>query len=152
MSVFLRWGIFGILAVAALVYAYQSSKRLADTRGVAVSAAPASHPPPAPVQAEAPAAAPDVEAPSAVVEPAQPADPLCEQELQAAQRAIDMRKQGEPLDRVLRIPEIAWQEPAARRERLAAVASRWYGYESEFTAQALRIAVFNDCARATAPP
>ena len=29
MSVFLRWGVFGILAVAALIYAYNASKRLA---------------------------------------------------------------------------------------------------------------------------
>ncbi len=28
MSVFLRWGIFGILGVAALLYAYNASKRL----------------------------------------------------------------------------------------------------------------------------
>jgi hypothetical protein len=30
MSVFLRWGIFGILGVAALLYAYNASKRLAE--------------------------------------------------------------------------------------------------------------------------
>ena len=30
MGVFLRWGIFGILAVAAMVYAYNASKRMAE--------------------------------------------------------------------------------------------------------------------------
>ncbi len=30
MSVFLRWGIFGILGVAALLYAYNASKRMAE--------------------------------------------------------------------------------------------------------------------------
>ena len=30
MSVFLRWGIFGILGVAGLMYAYNASKRMAE--------------------------------------------------------------------------------------------------------------------------
>ena len=32
MSVFLRWGIFGILAVAGLISAYNASKKLAENR------------------------------------------------------------------------------------------------------------------------
>jgi len=31
MSVFLRWGIFGILGVAALLYAYNASKHFAQS-------------------------------------------------------------------------------------------------------------------------
>ena len=48
----------------------------------------------------------------------------CEAELVVAQRAIQARKEGEPLDRVLRIQEIAWQQPPERRERLEKVATR----------------------------
>ena len=39
MSVFLRWGIFGILGFAGLMYAYNASKQMAAKR--ATSAAPA---------------------------------------------------------------------------------------------------------------
>ena len=71
-------------------------------------------------------------------------------ELVVAQRAIDLKKAGEPLDRVLRMQEIAWEESPARRERLEKVATRWYGYESSFQPEALRIAVISDC-RQSAP-
>jgi hypothetical protein len=56
-----------------------------------------------------------------------------------------MRKEGAPLDRVLRIQEIAWQEPPARRQRLETVAARWFSYEGDFVPEALRIAVISDC-------
>ena len=39
MSVFLRWGIFGILGVAALVYAYNASKSMAEKRAARDAAA-----------------------------------------------------------------------------------------------------------------
>jgi hypothetical protein len=146
MSVFLRWGVFGILGVAALLYAYNASKRLAEAHaGQAPAAAtePVSEPqsdespvePAEEVAAQAPPAA----------EPARSAPARCEAELVVAQRAIDMKKQGEPLDRVLRMQEIAWQEAPERRQRLEKVAARWYGYEGSFQPEALRIAVISDC-------
>jgi hypothetical protein len=155
VTVFLRWGIFGILGVAALVYAYNASKRLAETHALRpaptatagapqvaarVSAnesrdAPPSAPPSAPAAAPPPAAAPH-----------------CEAELVVAQRAIEMRKQGAPLDRVLRIQEIAWQESAPRRQRLAQVATRWFGYQGDFRPELLRMAVINDCVEHSPPP
>jgi hypothetical protein len=145
VSVFLRWGVFGILGVAALVYAYNASKRMAERQvakpvPAATVAAPQvetrNSPPPAREVPEAPRTGP----------------PHCEAELVVAQRAIEMRKQGEPLDRVLRIQEVAWQEPAARRERLEKVATRWYGYEGEFVPEALRIAVISDCVQHSPAP
>ena len=135
MSVFLRWGVFGILGVAALLYAYNASKRLAESH--------AANPP----AAQAPAPAPASAEPAAPPVPAQ-----CETELQVAQRAIDMRNQGAPLDRVLRIQEIAWQEQPKQRERLEKVATRWFGYAGEFSPAALRIAVINDCEQALQGP
>lgn len=159
MSVFLRWGVFGILGVAALLYAYNASKRLADAH--------VGKPRPAPV-ASAADESDEVPGPESgavdVVEPAAPATPptesrstapapapaQCESELVVAQRAIDLKKAGEPLDRVLRMQEIAWEESPARRERLEKVATRWYGYESSFQPEALRIAVISDC-RQSAP-
>ncbi len=73
----------------------------------------------------------------------------CEAELVVAQRAIDLRKEGAPLDRVLRMQEIAWQETPERRERLASVATRWFNYSGDFSPEALRIAVINACEPAT---
>jgi len=144
MSVFLRWGIFGILGVAALLYAYNASKRLAERHAqnppavvqpVAASAPAADDPPaaePEPAVAHAPAASASAPA-------------HCEAELAIARRAIDARKRGEPLDRVLRMQEIAFESAPARRARLERVATRYFNYESEFQPEALRIAVISDC-------
>jgi hypothetical protein len=148
VSVFLRWGVFGILGVAALMYAYNASKRLAAAHvakpAPAAVAAPAA-PLPAATRDERPSAAPAPESPST-------APAHCEAELAVARRAIEMRRQGEPLDRVLRIQEVAWQEPAERRQRLEKVATRWYGYEGDFAPEALRIAVISDCVQHSPPP
>ncbi|HYJ39150.1 MAG TPA: hypothetical protein VEW08_00070 [Steroidobacteraceae bacterium] len=128
MSVFLRWGIFGILGVAALLYAYNTSKSLAEKRSsreppVAANAATPVEPEPVPTTA-----------------------PHCQAELEVAQRALAARREGEPLDRLLRIQEIAWQEPVTRRHRLEEVATRWYQLEGEEPiAEALRIRVISDC-------
>ena len=69
-----------------------------------------------------------------------------------AQRAIDLRKEGAPLDRALRIQEIAWETSPQRRQRLEQVATRWFGYEGDFRPEALRIAVINDCEQANPAP
>jgi hypothetical protein len=148
MSVFLRWGIFGILGVAGLLYAYNASKRLAEVHAgkaptVAAEAASQTEP-------EVPADEPVADV--APVEPASAAPPYCEAELVVAQRALDMKKQGEPLDRVLRMQEIAWQEAPQRRQRLEKVATRWYGYEGSFQPEALRIAVISDCRQSVPAP
>lgn len=145
MSVFLRWGVFGILGVAGLLYAYNASKRLAETRAVQA---------PPPVVSAPVAAEPVTEPRAAPAGPpaAAPLSPTCEEELLVARRALDMRGQGDPLDRVLRMQEIAWQQDAKRRERLAAVATRWHGYEGDFSDAALRAIVTADCAPLTPAP
>jgi hypothetical protein len=151
MSVFLRWGVFGILGVAALLYAYNASKKLAEVhagkpKAVAVEAAnpEADEQPAEPVESTAPA--------PPVAEPRSSIPARCETELVVAQRAIDLKKAGEPLDRVLRIQEIAWEEAPARRARLEQVATRWYGYEGSFQPAALRMAVVNDCQQSAPAP
>jgi hypothetical protein len=152
MSTFLRWGVFGILAVAALVYAYNASKRMAarhTTQPVPAVTIPAVPDVAQPVAQEQPAVAAP---PSSPPEPQRTAPPHCEAELVVARRAIEMRKQGEPLDRVLRIQEVAWQEPVERRQRLEKVATRWFGYEGDFAPEALRIAVISDCVQHSPPP
>ena len=157
MSVFLRWGVFGILGVAALLYAYNASKRMAEahaTRAVPASApaaAPASASPAAPAANQAPPASSPAEAPTLAPGPPTPVSAACEGELVVAQRALDMRRQGAPLDRVLRMQEIAWQESAERRARLEKVATRWFTYEGDFRPETLRIAVLNDCQASPAP-
>ena len=61
--------------------------------------------------------------------------------------ALEARRQGQPIDRLLRIQEIAFQEPR-RRQRLETVAVRWYQLEGdEPIPEALRIAVISDCER-----
>ena len=143
MSVFLRWGVFGILGVAALLYAYNASKKLAETH---VGKSPAVAVEPASPVSEKSAALPEASvAPTTPVAEPQPTPAHCETELAVAQRALDLKKAGEPLDRVLRMQEIAWEEAPARRARLEKVAMRWYGYEGSFQPAALRIAVISDC-------
>ena len=152
MSVFLRWGIFGILGVAALLYAYNASKHFAQSH--------AAKPKVAAVKPDGAGADEESEEP---VEPAESSEPVaaeppasapahCETELLVARRAIDLKKDGEPLDRVLRMQEIAWEEAPARRERLEKVATRWYGYEGSFQPESLRMAVVNDCQQSAPAP
>jgi hypothetical protein len=148
MSVFLRWGIFGILGVAAMVYAYNASKHMAEKRAArgtpaaanAANAAGADQPAPPPESDPAPAS----------TAPATP--PHCEAELIVAERALVARSEGEPLDRLLRIQEIAFQEPA-RRLRLEKVATDWFNLEgAEPIPEALRIAVISNCVRTSPAP
>jgi hypothetical protein len=151
MSVFLRWGVFGILGVAALLYAYNASKRLAQAQTAkpqVVALDPSQ--PSQPSEPERPAEAVAHATPMAEAQPAVPAQ--CETELAIAQRTIDLKKAGEPLDRVLRMQEIAWEEAPARRARLEKVATRWYGYEGSFQPGALRIAVISDCQQSAPAP
>jgi hypothetical protein len=142
MGVFLRWGVFGILAVAGLMYAYNASKQMAQRR--------AAGPPPAaqamqPAAPEAPEAEPVSEAAAPVEAEADPISALCKAELDIARRALDFRSVGEPLDRLLRIQEIAWQEDMKRRERLTQVATHWYAQTGAWDAGRLRSAVVADC-------
>ena len=136
MSVFLRWGIFGILGVAGLMYAYNASKQMAAKRAaraapVAVEAAQPVEPRPA-VQAAPTTAVTD-------------APPHCEAELVVAQRALAARAEGQPLDRLLRIQEIAFQEPV-RRQRLEKVATFWFQHEGPVPIpEALRQGVISNC-------
>jgi hypothetical protein len=141
--VFLRWGILGILSVAALVYAYNASKRLAESH----ERRPAANVP-APASEEQDEAEP---APEPESESEEPLSPHCEVELLVARRAAESRRQSEPLDRVLRMQEIAWQEPAQRRERLELVATRWFEHEP-VSAEALKNAVVSDCEAAAPAP
>jgi len=141
VSVFLRWGVFGILGVAALLYAYNASKRLAEAHAAHPVVAPAAVTPSAGQTSTSLAEREIVPQPAAV--PAAPA--RCEEELAVAQRALDMRKQGEPLDRLMRIQEIAWQESPSRRARLEQVATQWFKREGGIGASALRAVVINDC-------
>jgi hypothetical protein len=151
VSVFLRWGILGILSVAALVYVYNATKHMAEVRAAKAAQAPA--PQPAPSVTTTEPARPVVEPErSPAPPPAATAPAHCENELVVAKRAIEMKKAGEPLDRVLRIQEVAWQEPAERRARLEVVATRWFGYDGEFNPEALRIAVISDCVQHSPAP
>jgi hypothetical protein len=130
VSVFLRWGVFGILAVAALVYAYNASKDLASRRTSA---------PPPPV-----AAAPVTESPTGV-----PADATCELEALVAQRAVEARDAREPLDRLLRMREIAFEEDVGRRERLTLVATRWFEHTGPIGPFSVRREAAAECVAAT---
>jgi hypothetical protein len=135
MSVFLRWGIFGILGVAAVLYAYNSSKRLAEARSAQKTQAPATESQPLPESSPEPALT-----------------PRCGAELEIAQRALEARRRREPLDRLLRIQEIAFQDPPWRA-RLESVATRWYQWTGDEPApEALRDAVVRNCELFTPAP
>jgi hypothetical protein len=132
MSVFLRWGIFGILGFAGLMYAYNASKQLAANR--------AARPPQVAAAGATPQASPekDESAESAAL------TPRCAEELLVAQRAREARGQGQPLDRLLRIQEIAFQEPP-RRARLEKVATYWFKLPSEPSPEDLRETATRNC-------
>lgn len=137
MSVFLRWGIFGILGFAGLMYAYNASKQMAARR--AAQPVPVA----APVVSEAAAASPGAPAAEGSAE-AEPITPRCQEELWVAQRAREARGQGEPLDRLLRIQEIAFKEPP-RRARLEKVATYWFKLPSEPSPAQLRDSAIRNC-------
>ncbi len=127
MSVFLRWGIFGILGVAGLMYAYNASKQLAANRSTRA----------------APAAAVETAVQAA---PAAGVTPACEEELQVAVAAMKARRDGEPLDRLLRIQIIAFQSDPKRRGRLETVARKWFEWVgTEPSAGSLRNTALRDC-------
>jgi type IV secretory pathway VirB10-like protein len=153
MGVFLRWGVFGILAVAALVYAYNASKRLSERRP----------PPAAPVVSQAAGEEPEDEEDEAADDPSvteddapdagPPMPEACVEERLVAERALKMRRDGEPLDRLLRIDRIAFQSDERRRARLEAVARRWFEREGrDPDASALGAEVARDCRKALAEP
>jgi hypothetical protein len=138
VSVFLRWGIFGILGIAALLYAYNASKRLAEQHAAkapaqapgGASAQPASTAPRA-----APMAAPSYEG----------LTPRCRTELEVAYLGVLARDGGDPLDRLLRAQKIAWQDDARFRERLTQVATRWYRHDGAVDPAQMRETVVVDC-------
>ena len=145
MSVFLRWGIFGILGVAGLMYAYNASKQMAAKR--------AARPAPAAVETSQPAERrPEVQAAPAPASASTNAPPHCEAELVVAQRALAARAEGQPLDRLLRIQEIAFQEPV-RRQRLEKVATFWFQHEGPVPIpEALRLGVISNCVMTSPAP
>jgi len=140
MSVFLRWGIFGILAVAALVYAYNALGHLADRHRNAPVAAVA--PPPAEQQVAVP------DAPAAAPNPPVAGDAIpvrCTVEFDIARRAVESRSVGEPLDRLLRIQEIAWEPDEKLRAHLTELATHWFNEPGPVDAARLRHDVLAAC-------
>jgi len=123
MSVFLRWGIFVILAVAALIYSYNANKKGAEVRAA---------------RAQAAASADDAARHA-------PASPECEKEYVVVELALAARNDGEPLDRLLRRAEIAWETAPVVKERLTQVAIHWY-QRSEIP-EDVRAAAISDCVR-----
>lgn len=149
MGVFLRWGVFGILAVAALVYAYNASKRLSERRPQ--PAASVVSPEPAEEEGDATDDPPEREADTP--EPGPPLPEACAEERLVAERALKMRRDGEPLDRLLRMDRIAFQSDEKRRTRLEAVARQWFEREGrDPDAAALSAEVARECRKALAEP
>jgi hypothetical protein len=146
MGVFLRWGVFGILAVAALVYAYNASKKLAQTQPASVQAS----------SGENETAASQESADTggeAASEPEEALEPACVEELQVAQLALLKRREGEPVDRLMRNDLIAFQSDPRRRQRLENVARQWFDWQGEEPdAATLRSAVKRDCWRFSPAP
>jgi hypothetical protein len=141
MGVFLRWGIFGIIAVAALIYAYNALGHLAEHRKPPVAAT-------APVTTPAPAATDSTPA-SASNDERDAIPEHCQVELDIARRAAESHSIGEPLDRLLRIQEIAWQKDEKLRERYTRLATRWYNEPGPVDAGHLRHDVVTACVNAT---
>jgi hypothetical protein len=155
MSVFFRWGVFGILAVAALLYAYNASKSLAEkheARSAPVVSQGGSGSDEEDEALEDDDADEPAEAESVTEELVEMPAP-CEEERLVAERALKYRRDGEPLDRLMRIHTIVFQNDPKRRERLEAVARQWYEREGrDPDAAALRGEVLRDCRRFMSAP
>jgi hypothetical protein len=146
VGVFLRWGIFGIIAVAALVYAYNALGSLAERR----HAPPVVEVPAAPEPGGSAAiAASDSQAAPTSQDESDAIPERCRVELDIARRAAESHSVGEPLDRLLRIQEIAWQKDDKLRERYTQLATRWYNEPAPVDAARLRHDVVAACVSAT---
>lgn len=141
MSVFLRWGVFGIVGVAALIYAYNASKRLAENHAVRTPTQQS----PAP-ESSAPESSATASRPRPVMPATDGLSPQCRLELEVAHLARVAHEDGEPLDRLLRMQKIAWQDDPKVRERLTQVARRWYVRTDTPDPQRMRDEVVFDCA------
>ena len=136
MGVFLRWGSFGIIVVAALIYAYNASKDLSERRQQ--SKAAVSSPQGEPLSPE------EQDQPGGEAVPE--ATPQCEEELQVAELALAARRDNQPFDRLSRHQLIAFQTDARRRQRLETVARKWFDNSgSEPEAADMRQAVLREC-------
>jgi hypothetical protein len=158
MGVFLRWGIFGIIAVAALVYAYNALGHLGDRRKqsttavVAPVASETMDTPGAPASTDMPRAQAAADArpaaSDAITGPTDDIPERCLLDLDIARRAAESRSIGAPLDRLLRIQEIAWQKDEKLRAHLTDVATRWYAEPGPVDPQRLRRDVVAACVAA----
>jgi hypothetical protein len=145
MGVFLRWGAFGIVAVAALMYAYNASKRMSELQQLQTPVVTSTD------EDGQESVESQHEQPGAEVLP--PATPQCEEELQVAERALAARRENEPLDRLLRIQSIAFQPDPKRRVRLENVARKWFArMGADPDAAELRYSVLRDCWRFSPAP
>src|SRR5690349_11226039 len=111
MGVFLRWGVFGIVAVAALLYAYNASKRLSERRAAerpVASQDAVDEDDAAEDQAETAADTEREAAPEEETEAGPEMPAPCAEEQRVAERALKMRRDGDRLDRLLRIDIIVF--------------------------------------------
>ena len=137
MGVFLRWGAFGIIVVAALIYAYNASKGLAEQRQQSRAATNSQ-------QEDSQSDEENDEAPGA--EPAAEVTPQCEEELQVVEIALTARREQQPIDRLMRHQLIAFQSDPKRRQRLENVATKWFERSGAEPDEAeTRQAVLRDC-------
>ncbi len=139
MTVFLRWGVFGLLAISALIYAYRVNERSDDIRLQLEQRAEQRR---AAERELREAARRDVEFSD---KPAIASlSSACEEAVQVAVDAAAAAKAGQPLDRVLRQERIAWQDEPVRKQRLAVAARLGYSLHGQDGA-AIRRAVADEC-------
>ncbi len=145
MGVFLRWGVFGIIVVAALIYAYNATKGMSERRKLNAPVVVN------PTEGVSATAATQDEQSEAQALP--PVTPQCEEELQVAERALAARRENEPLEGLLRIQPIQVQSNPKRRERLENVARKWFSrMGADPDAAELRHTVLRDCWRFSPAP
>lgn len=138
MTVFLRWGAFGLLAISALIYAYRVNERSDDIRARLEERADQRR-----MEAARSLAAPVDRAAGSL--PEKIADSAkCTEVVQVALDAAAAAQASEPLDRVLRQTRIAWQEDPVRKAELAAAAERGYSL-ADMPAEDIRRVVAEDC-------
>jgi hypothetical protein len=149
MTVFLRWGVFALLATAALIYAYRVNERSGDIAArLDAQRANATLPSTANPSPENADATSGKATPKARIAPL---DAACRPVLRAVQLGVEGAARGEPLDRVLRHSDIAFEADERQQRQLAAAATRAYQAPPLTTAERESLAR-EICANAVSPP
>jgi hypothetical protein len=152
LTVFLRWGAFALLAIAALVYSYRVNERAPAIAAQLEANKQAARERTARAQAANGDSASDSFDRQGSAQRTDADRPECSLFIQAASAGAAAAERGEPLDRALRESVIAWEENAALKQALASTATEAYQQTSRSTQGAATTVASAACESYLRPP